>query len=1043
MARKKHALDTYSSSDDEPVDRGITQRDLEDEAEQFRDPMHRGRRKRTKEDAIYGYGWDSEEERGSGSRPGGTYSRSRRREGFEFVAASSSNHQSKSHKEPLDNESLSDSDDRAGDIDDQAGDSDDNSDEDVMGKEDRDMDLDTEEDDDEDEEDRQLRKEREAAFKAQRQQDQEEVDAYEDRVQRPQMSSKPGIGLGAAPSVPSNDKESTPTPSQNNKAMAASIRAGLGLSSNAGSSSIAASDSPRAQQRNRNNHHTTLSFFKNRADLNGGGSNEGSPSPRPGSPASMSSPRPDIPAVAPVKVDKEYGAFSTKGSGFGLKMLEKMGWKKGYGLGAGGSGIVEPIQTKLRPVKMGIGFKGFKEKTEQDRAEEKRRGLAVNSDEEEIPENQRSKGDRKNKEPKADGWKQMSSRASRKGPKIEYKTAAEIQQEIEAGDMPMVPVQQQKILDMTGKTVRELSSASQISSSVAFSHERFPELRHNLELMADISTTDLEQLARAQKADHVRQEILQREGERMQKLVAQDEINLERMTRVLTITDQCSQIADEIRQSTSDTTGLVAVEIKEDYIAKAFHEPFELFAGLYYEEYELYMLDQVVVASLQDSFKKLYKDWDVLKNPTLGAGMFRKWQKLLKTSKVVYSHGPGTMYNDADVYGGRAPQPQQMTAYESLISHHWLPKVRSAINNHWNAQDCDPVIELLEAWAPPLLPLFIHDNIITQLILPKLQKEVDQWSPRNSLMLHTWIHPWLPVLGQARLDQELFGDIRRKLAAGLAAWNVLDPSGLHVLEPWKGVFEDADMELLLLKSVLPKLVEGLQLLEVNPRDQKIELLQAVLPWHHFFPSTTFSSLFVNEFFPKWHQVLYLWLTHPSTTDLDHVSQWYQWWKSLFPAALLQETGVATGFRQGLDMINQFMAGLKIMAPADLAQAQAQAQAQSKARSGGVGGLANGSMAADALGRLQTRKHLVSSVSFKELVQDYATQNSLLFVMTKQTHERSGRPLYRLGGNSTGTAGGILVHMTDEVAFVRSDETGVWMPTGLEELMVLAGGGKKP
>ncbi|KAF9290846.1 hypothetical protein BGZ68_005918 [Mortierella alpina] len=1028
MARKKHSLDhTYSSSDEEPTERGVTQRDLEDEAEQFRDPMHRGRRKRTKEDAIYGYGWDEEE--ASGSRPNARYSRTRRREGFEFVAAGSSSAASKP-KQDMKNGDSSDSADEdmeaATDLGDRSQDSKENSDDDSG-----DMDVDSAEDE-EDEEERNLRKEREAAFKAQRQQDQEEVDAFEDRVKRPPMGLKPGIGL--APATPSTQNESTST-SGNNKAMAASIRAGLGLSSDAGSSS----SSPRPQQRSRNNQHATLRFFKNRADLNGEGSSDGTPSPRPGSPASMASPRPEAPVVAPVKVDRDYGAFSAKGSGFGLKMLEKMGWKKGYGLGAGGAGIVEPIQTKLRPVKMGIGFKGFKEKTEQTRAEEKRRGIAPSSDEDEVSVKAKSKGaDRKVKEPKADGWKQSSSRSSRKGPRVEYKTAAEIQQDIESGSLPMAPVQQQKILDMTGKTVRELSSASQISSSVAFSHERFPELRHNLELMADISTTDLEQLVRAQKADHVRQEVLKKEGERMQKLVNQDEINLERLTKVLAITDQCSQIANEIRQSTSDTTGAMAIDIKEDYIAKAFQEPFDLLSGLYYEEYELYMLDQVVVASIQDSFKKIYKDWEVLENPTLGAGMFRKWQKLLKTSKVVYNQGQGPMYDERDggsAYGGKSSQPQEMTAYESLISHHWLPKVRSAINNKWNPQDCDPVIELLEAWAPPLLPLFIQDNIITQLVLPKLQKEVDRWSPRDSLMLHTWIHPWLPVLGEARLDQELFGDIRRKLAAGLAAWNVLDPSGLRVLEPWKGVFDDADMELLLLKSVMPKLVEGLQMLEVNPRDQKIELLQAILPWHHFFPSTTFSTLLVNEFFPKWHQVLYLWLTHSSTTNLDQVSEWYQWWKTLFPAAVLQQTGVAMGFRQGLDMINQQMAGLKIMAPADIAHVQAQAKAKGTAA-------ANGSAPSDRLGRLQTRKHLVSSVSFKDLVQDYATQNSLLFVMTKQTHERSGRPLYRLGGNSTGTSGGILVHMTEEVAFVRTDETGVWMPTSLEDLMVLAGGGRK-
>ncbi|KAK3842731.1 MAG: GC-rich sequence DNA-binding factor-like protein-domain-containing protein [Linnemannia gamsii] len=1008
--------------------------------------MHSGRRKRNKNEALYGVFRNSgSDDEGAGSRSKGSSSRGHRREVFEFVAATSSTSQSqaapsadqtrkvrfaKPEQEP----------DRDDDDDDSMSDGSDgvrgpNRDgRDDMDVDDDDEDDDDEDEDDEDEDERLDREAREAAFKAQKMKSEEDLDDYEDKVVRPQMGSKPVIGLSTQAPVP----ESPDNTQSKNKAMAASIKAGLGLSNDAGSPS-SRDNSPRIHQRSRNGNGGSMGFFKNRVGFQGTDSKDNSPSPRPGSPAMTSSPQPDSPSVAPIKVDKDYGAFSEKGSGFGLKMLEKMGWKKGYGLGAGGSGIVEPIQTKLRPVKMGIGFKGFKEKTDQDRAEEKRRGLVVSSDEEEQPDKRKSKGNLKKEsdiEVKADGWKKTSGRSSRKGPKVEYKTAAEIQQEIESGDLPMAQAQPQKILDMTGKTVRELTSASQIRTAVAMSHERFPELRHNMELMADISTTDLEQMARTQKSDHVRIQVLEKESVRIQRQVEKDELDLERLAKVMTITDQCARIADEIRHSTSDTTGATAVEMQEDLIAKAFQEPLDLFSGLYYDEYEMYQLDQIVVASLQDAFKKLFKDWDVLKNPTRGAGLFRNWQKLFKTSKVSYSQNWTSANVDSEgngYYGGKPAPQDSMTAYESLLHHHWLPKVRSALNNAWDPRDFDPVIQLLEAWAPPVLPLFMQDNIVTQLVLPKLHKEIEKWSPRDSLMLHTWIHPWLPILGQSRMDQELFGDVRRKLSTALAAWQVLDPSALTVLTPWRSVFEAADMELLLLKSVLPKLVEGLGAFEVNPRDQKIEILQAVLPWHPFFPSTTFSSLLVNEFFPKWHQVLYLWLTHPTTTELDEISQWYQWWKSSFPTELLQETGVATGFRQGLDMINQFMAGLKIMAPADVAQAQA----QSKGRAGGP---TNGA-SLDSFGRLQTKKHLVQSVSFKDLVQDYATQNSLLFVMTKQSHERSGRPLYRLGGNSTGTAGGILVHMTEEVAFVKAEDTGVWMPTGLEELMVLAGGGK--
>ncbi|KAK3812107.1 MAG: GC-rich sequence DNA-binding factor-like protein-domain-containing protein [Benniella sp.] len=586
-----------------------------------------------------------------------------------------------------------------------------------------------------------------------------------------------------------------------------------------------------------------------------------------------------LPTVTPVEVPKDYAAFSANGSGFGLRMLEKMGWRMGNGLGVGGVGIVEPIQAKLRPMKTGIGFNAFREKTDQVIAEERRRGIGISSQEDDKENKQTSSGDNKKQPPNAVGQQKSGGLGSKL--KVSYKTAAEIQHETESG-MPMALVQSQKILDLTRKTVRE--------------HEQFPELHHNLQHLVDISTLDLEQLARSKKADHARLKVLEAERERMQSLVAQDNLNIERMDSVLAITDKCCQIADE----TSDTTGAAAVEIKEDHIITAFQEPFDLLSGLYFAEYQLYQLDQLVIAVIQDSFKALLRDWDVLKNPTLGAGLFQRWRKLLRQSKVLYSDNGVA----ARFFGSRPPEPEQMTAYESLLNHQWLPKVRSALNNEWNPRDCDPVIRLLEAWSSPLLPAFIHDNIITQLIIPKLKREVEQWTARDPVMLHTWIHPWLPVLEESRLEQELYGDIRRKLANGLSGWNVLDPSGLHVVGRWKGVFNDTDMEALLQKSVLPKLVEGLQMLEINPRNQQMEIFMAVLQWHEVFPTATFSSLMVNEFFPKWHQVLQLWLAHPSTTDMEQVFQWYQWWKSQFPLELVQDAGIAAAFRQGLDMVNQ-------------------------------------------------------------------------------------------------------------------------------------------
>lgn len=52
----------------------------------------------------------------------------------------------------------------------------------------------------------------------------------------------------------------------------------------------------------------------------------------------------------------------------------------------------------------------------------------------------------------------------------------------------------------------------------------------------------------------------------------------------------------------------------------------------------------------------------------------------------------------------------------------WLPFVRASVTR-WQPRNCGPMVDFLESWAP-ILPIWILENILEQLIFPKLQREV-------------------------------------------------------------------------------------------------------------------------------------------------------------------------------------------------------------------------------------------------------------------------------------------------------------------------------
>lgn len=212
---------------------------------------------------------------------------------------------------------------------------------------------------------------------------------------------------------------------------------------------------------------------------------------------------------------------------------------------------------------------------------------------------------------------------------------------------------------------------------------------------------------------------------------------------------------------------------------------------------------------------------------------------------------------------------------------------------------------------------------------------------------------------------------------------------------------------MLLKYVVPKL--GARLREdfrVNPRKQDMGPLQDVLLWDGLLRASILSQILETEFFPKWLDVLHIWLIQP-TPSFEEIAQWYSFWKGSFPENVQNLPGVAQGFTRGLQLMNKAIE-LGPNAPTQLPRPDFRSSAPTSTQPS----------------RQTTPKPRVvparaQEITFRSIVEEYAASHNLLFMPTGRAHEKSRMPLFRVTQSVDGK-GGLLVYIQDDA---------VWAPDG--------------
>ncbi|ORY58467.1 GC-rich sequence DNA-binding factor-like protein-domain-containing protein [Pseudomassariella vexata] len=687
-----------------------------------------------------------------------------------------------------------------------------------------------------------------------------------------------------------------------------------------------------------------------------------------------------------------------KAKSFAARMMEKMGYVGGKGLGAEGQGRNVIIEPNLRP--QGVGLGAVREKSQKERDEEKRQARLRG---EEIVDSDEEKKKRKRDRKKQGHVSSAGSGASTpRKPKTRYLTVSDIKK---AAPGLHIPDAFAPILDMTGPGKKMLTSGSGLLTPTTGT-----EVVEQTEArkLAGRAQRDLSAFVEEWKTLEERKAWLGMETHQRQQ-------ELDEVQKEFASLQKFASALDVISQAARDKEWDPIIKGLKDVEA----------AGSSDDDYAA-----IAVAAIHPFMRDAVQGWLPMEDPKLGnfVSDLTSIRGVLSLDDKVINGNAVAKWDEHDIDGTHRHHKKSTTPYESMIYKLLFPKLITTIATQWDVYDSAPLLAVFDKWDS-LLPGFVRTQLLDQ-VVRRLDDAISAWKPRKKHqqhLPHLWLFPWFQHLPTHHLDPRgtgIVSDVRRKFRALIDAWD-FDKGVIPGLKQWKEIFRPSKSQdqwkPLIMHHVLPAMARYLRTnFRVDPGDQEpyLPMLTGVLKWMDVLAPSMVAEVLVAEVFPMWLDVLYQWLTSDEA-NYEEVGAWFEWWQNEVLGDLKSNESIAAEFEKGMALIEQAL-DLGPNAKSRLSAPRKQPAHQPKPRSHRD----KAQRIEQHMPTAQPPEPVQREKTFRDEIEDWCNENDLRFIPTHKFTD-TGEKYVRLTARMDGK-GGVMAYFrkseTGEVLVVESRKT---------------------